>query len=145
MGGGWDGEMRSHPICRNLCLLLSAPLSRLTRISPRAAFPYCVPVHLKRDSPGGPVATSALLTPPKRLTVWITTDCGKFLEMGIPDHLTCHLRNVYASQEAIVRTGHGTTDWFQIRRGIHQSRILSPCLFNLYAEHIMQNAGLEEE
>ena len=137
--------MRSHPICRNLCLLLSAPLSRLTRISPRAAFPYCVPVHLKRDSPGSPVATSALLTPPKRLTVWITTDCGKFLEMGIPDHLTCHLRNVYASQEAIVRTGHGTTDWFQIRRGIHQSRILSPCLFNLYAEHIMQNAGLEEE
>ena len=96
---------------------------------------------LKRDSPGGPVATSALLTTTKLLTVWITTDCGKFLEMGIPDHLICLLRNLYASQEAIVRTGHGTTDWFQIRKGIHQSCILSPCLFNLYAEHIMQNAG----
>ena len=62
-------------------------------------------------------------------------------EMRIPDHLTYLLRNLYASQEATVRTGHGTTDWFQIRKGIHQSCILSPCLFNLYAEHIMQNAG----
>ena len=65
-------------------------------------------------------------------------------EMGIPDHLTCLLRNLYAGQEATVRTGHGTTDWFQIGKGIHQSCILSPCLFNLYAEYIMQNAGLEE-
>ena len=64
--------------------------------------------------------------------------------MEIPGHLPCLLRNVYAGQEAIVRTGHGTTDWFQIRKGVHQSCILSPCLFNLYAEHIMRNAGLDE-
>ena len=65
-------------------------------------------------------------------------------EMGIPDHLTCLLRNLYAGQEATVRTGHGTTDWFQIGKGIHQGCILSPCLFNFYAEYIMRNAGLEE-
>ena len=65
-------------------------------------------------------------------------------EMGIPDHLTCFLRNLYAGQEATVRTGHVTRDWFQIRRGVHQGCILSPCLFNLYAEYIMRNAGLEE-
>ena len=65
-------------------------------------------------------------------------------EMGIPDHLTCLLRNLYAGQEAIVRTGQGTIDWFQIGKGVHQDCILSPCLFNLYAEHIMQNAGLNE-
>ena len=64
--------------------------------------------------------------------------------MGIPDHLTCLLRNLYASQEAIVRTGHGTTDWFQIGKGVRQGCILSPCLFNFYAEYIMRNAGLEE-
>ena len=63
--------------------------------------------------------------------------------MGIPDHLTCLLRNLYVGQEATVRTGHGT-DWFQIRKGICQGCILSPCLFNLYAEFIMQNAGLDE-
>ena len=65
-------------------------------------------------------------------------------EMGIPDHLTCLLRNLYAGQEATVRTGHGTTDWFQIGKGACQSCILSPCLFNFYAEYIMRNAGLEE-
>ena len=65
-------------------------------------------------------------------------------EMGIPDHLTCLLRNLYAGQEATVRTGHGTTDWFQIGKGVRQGCILSPCLFSLYAEHIMRNAGLEE-
>ena len=65
-------------------------------------------------------------------------------EMGIPDHLTCFLRNLYAGQEATVRTGHRTTDWFQIEKGICQSCLLSPCLFNLYAEYIMRNAGLEE-
>ena len=65
-------------------------------------------------------------------------------EMGIPDHLTCPLRNLYASQEATVRTGHGTTDWFQIGKGVCQGCILSPCLFNLYAEYIMRNAGLDE-
>ena len=65
-------------------------------------------------------------------------------EMGIPDHLTCLLRNLYAGQKATVRTGHGTTDWFQIGKGVHQGCRLSPCLFNLYAEYIMRNAGLEE-
>ena len=65
-------------------------------------------------------------------------------EMGIPDHLTCLLRNLYAGQEATVRTGHGTTDWFQIKKGIRQGCILSLCLFNFYAEYIMRNAGLDE-
>ena len=65
-------------------------------------------------------------------------------EMGITDHLTCHLRNLYASQEATVRTGHGTTDWFLIGKGVHQGCILSPCLFNLHTEYIMRNTGLEE-
>ena len=65
-------------------------------------------------------------------------------EMGIPDHPTCLLRTLYAGQEATVRTGHGATDWFQIRKGVHQGCILSPCLFNFYAEYIMRNAGLEE-
>ena len=65
-------------------------------------------------------------------------------EMGIPDHLTCLLRNLYAGQEATVRTGHGTTDWFQIGKGVRQVCILSPCLFNLYAEYIMRNAALDE-
>ena len=64
--------------------------------------------------------------------------------MGISDHLTCLLRNLHAGQEATVRTGHGTTDWFQIRKGIRQGCILSPCLFNLYAEYIMRSAGLDE-
>ena len=65
-------------------------------------------------------------------------------EMGIPDHLTCFLRNLYASQEATIRNGHGTTDWLQVREGVHQGCILSPCLFNLYAEYIMRNTGLDE-
>ena len=64
--------------------------------------------------------------------------------MGIPDHLICFLRNLYAGQEATVRTGHGTTNWFQIEKGVHEGCILSPCLFNLYAEYIMQNARLDE-
>ena len=64
--------------------------------------------------------------------------------MGIPDHLTCLLRNLYSGQEATVRTGHGATDWFQIGKAVHQGCILSPCLFNLYAEYIMKNTGLEE-
>ena len=64
--------------------------------------------------------------------------------MGIPDHLTCLLRNLYVGQEATVRTGHGTTNWFQIGKGVHQGCILSPCLFNLNAEYIMKNAGLDE-
>ena len=65
-------------------------------------------------------------------------------EMGMPDHMTCLLRNLYTGQESTVRTGHGTTDWFQVGKGVHQGCILSPCLFNLYAEYIMQNAGLDE-
>ena len=81
---------------------------------------------------------------PKPLTVWITTNYGEFLEIGIPDHLTFLLRNLYAGQEATVRTGHGTTDWFQIRKGVCQGCILSPCLFNSYAEYIMRNAWLDE-
>ena len=76
---------------------------------------------------------------PKPLTVWEILK-----EMGIPDHLTCLLRNLYAGQEATVRTGHGKTDWFQIGKGVRQGCILSPCLFNFYAEYIMRNAGLEE-
>ena len=76
--------------------------------------------------------------------MWITTNWKILKEVGIPDHLTCLLRNLYAGQEATVRTGHGTTDWFQIGKGVQQGRILSPCLFNLYAEYIMRNAGLQE-
>ena len=87
---------------------------------------------------------SVLLMMPKPLTVWITTNHGKFLETGLADSLTCLLRNLYAGQEATVRTVHGTTDWFQIGKGVHQGCTLSPCLFNLYAEYIMRNARLEE-
>ena len=82
---------------------------------------------------------------PKPLTVWITVKQWKILEeMGIPDHLTRLLRNLYAGQEATVRNGHGTTDWFQIGKGVHQGCILSSCLSNFYAEYIMRNAGLEK-
>ena len=87
---------------------------------------------------------SALLTMPKALTVWITTDWKVLKEMGIPDHLTCLLRNLYAGQKATVRTEHGTTNWFQIQKGVCQGYILPSCLFNLYAEYIMRNAGLDE-
>ena len=87
---------------------------------------------------------SALLTMLKPLTVWITINWKILKEMGIPDHLTCLLRNLYTGQEATVRIGHGTTDWFQIGRGVCQGCILSLCLLNLYAEYIMRNAGLEE-
>ena len=97
----------------------------------------------KKQESSRKTSTSALLITPKTLTVRITTNCGKFLEMGIPDHLTCLLRNLYARQEAF-RTGQGTTDWFQIGKGIRQGCILSPCLLNLYAEYIMRNAGLDE-
>ena len=77
---------------------------------------------------------------PKALTVWTTI----LKEMGIPNHLTCLLRNLYSGQEATVRTGHGTTDWFQIGKGVCPGFILSPCLFNLHAEYSMRNAGLDE-
>ena len=98
---------------------------------------------LKKQGSPRKTSTSALLTP-KPLTVWITTNWKILQEMGIPDHLSCLLRNLYAGQEATVRTRHGTTDWFQIRKGVHQGCILSPCLFNLYAEYIMRNARLDE-
>ena len=81
---------------------------------------------------------------PKPLTVCITINWKILKEMAIPDHLTCLLRNLYAGQEATVRTGHGTADWFQIGKGVRQDCKLSPSLFNLYAEYIMRNAGLEE-
>ena len=80
----------------------------------------------------------------KPFTVWITTNWKTVKVMGIPDHLTCLWRNLYVCQEATVRTGHGTIDWFQTGEGVCQGCILSPCLFNLYAEYIMRNAGLEE-
>ena len=81
---------------------------------------------------------------PKPLTVDHNKLWKILTEMGIPDHLTCLLRNLYAGQEAKVRTGHGTTDWFQIGKEVHQGHILSPCIFNLYAEYIMRNADLDE-
>jgi len=81
----------------------------------------------------------------KPLTVWITIHWKILKEMGIPDHLTCLLRNLYAGQEATVRTGRETTDYFKIGKGVHQGCILSPCLFNFYAEYIMQNARLDED
>ena len=98
----------------------------------------------KKQESSRKTSISALLTMPKPLTVWITINWKILKEMGISDHLTCLLRNLYADQEAIVRTGHGTTDWFQIGKGVHQGCISSFCLFNLYAEYIMRNAGLDE-
>ena len=100
---------------------------------------------LKKQESSRKISTSASLTKLKPLTVGITINCGKFfMGLGIPDHLTRLLRNLSAGQEATVKTGHGTTDWSQIRKGVHQGCILSSCLFNLYAEYIMRNAGLEE-
>ena len=87
---------------------------------------------------------SPLLITPKPLTVWTTTNWKILKETVIPDHLTCLLRNLYVGQEAIVRTAHGTTDCFQIGKGVPQGCILSPCLFNLYVEYIMRNTGLNE-
>ena len=98
----------------------------------------------KKQESSRETSISALLTMPKPLTVWITTHWKILKEMGIPDHLTCLLSNLYASQKATVRTGYGTTDWFQIGKGVHRGCILSACLFNFYAEYIMRNFGLEE-
>ena len=81
---------------------------------------------------------------PKPLTVWITVNWKILKEMGIQDHLTCLLRNLYAGQEATVRNGHETTDWFQMGKGLRQGCILSPCLLNFCAEYIMRNVGLKE-
>ena len=109
----------------------------------RIKFPTSTDLWKKQES-SRKTSISALLTMPKPLTVWITINCGKFREMGIPDHLTCLLRNLYSGQEAALRIGHGTTDWFQIGKGVRQGCVLLPCLFNFYAEYIMRNAGLEE-
>ena len=99
----------------------------------------------KKQESSRKTSISALLTMPKPLTVRITINCGEILEeMGIADHLTCLLRNLYAGQETTLRTGHGTTDWFQIGKRVRKSCVLSLCLFNFYAEYIMRNAGLEE-
>ena len=99
---------------------------------------------LKKQESSRKISTSTLLTMPKPLTVWTTTNWKILKEMGISDHLTCLLRNLYAGEEVTVRTGHGTTNWLQIGKGVHQGCILSPYLFNLYAEYIMRNAGLDE-
>ena len=98
----------------------------------------------KKQESSRKTSISALLTMPKPLTVWITLNWKILKEMGISEQLTCLLRNLYAGQEATVRSGHGTTDWFQIGKGVRQGSILSPCLFNLYSEYIMRNTGLEE-
>ena len=97
----------------------------------------------KKQESSRKTSISALLTMPKPLTVWITVNWKILKEMGIPEHLTCLLRNLHAGQEATVRIGHGTANWFQTEKGLHQHCIL-PCLFNLYSEYIMQNAGLDE-
>ena len=97
----------------------------------------------KKQESSRKISISDLLTTPN-LTVWITINWKILKEMGIPDHLTCLFINPCAYQEAMVRTGHGTTDWFQIGKGVRQGCILSPCLFNLYAEYIMRNTGLGE-
>ena len=94
---------------------------------------------LKNQESSRKASVSALLTMPKPLTVWIYNKLWNILkEMGISEHLTCLLRNLYAGQETTVQTGHGTTDWFQIGKGVCQGCILSPCLFNLHAEYIMR-------
>ena len=98
----------------------------------------------KKQENSRKTSISALLTMPKPLTVDHNKLWKILQEMGVPDHLICLLRNLFAGQEATARTGHGTTDWFQIGKGVRQGCILSPCLFNLYAEYIRRNAGLEE-
>ena len=110
---------------------------------PEVMLPTSIGSSKKQES-SRKTSISALLTMPKPLTVWITINWKILKKMGIPDCLTCLLKNLYAGQEATVRTGHGTTDWFQIGKGVRQGCILSPCLFNFYAEYIMRNAGLEE-
>ena len=99
---------------------------------------------ITKQESSGKTFISALLTTPKPSTVWIKINWKILKEMGIPDHLTCLLRILYAGQEETVRTGHGTTYWFQIGKGVCQGCILSPCLFNLFAEYIMRNAELKE-
>ena len=110
---------------------------------PEIKLPTSVGSSKKQES-SRKTSTAALLTVPKPVTVWITANWNILQEMGIPDHLTCLLRNLCAGQEATGRAGHGTTDWFQVGKGVLQGCILSPCLFNFYAEYMMRNAGLED-
>ena len=111
---------------------------------PEIKLPSSIGSQKKQES-SRKTSASVLLTTPKAFDGVDHNKLWTILQdMGIPDHLTCLLRNLYAGQEATVRTGHGTTDWFQIRTRVRQGYILSPCLFNLYAKYIMRNAGLEE-
>ena len=110
---------------------------------PEIKLPTSVGSSKKQES-SRKTSASALLTTPKPLTVDHNKLWKILKKMGIPDHLTCFLRNLYAGHEATVRTGRGTTDWFQIGKRVCQGCILSPCLFNLHAEYIMRNAGLDE-
>ena len=110
---------------------------------PEIKLPTSVGSSKKQES-SRKTSTFAVLSMPKPLTVWITTNWKILKEMGIPDQMTSLLRNLNAGQEATVRTGHATTDWFQERKGVRQGCILSSCLFNLYAQYVMRSAGLEE-
>ena len=110
---------------------------------PEIKLPICAGSSKEQES-SQKISTSALFTMPNPLTMWITTNWKILKEMGIPDHLTCLLRNLYADQEATLRTRHGKMDWFQFGKAIRQGCILSPCFLNLYAEYIMRNAGLDE-
>ena len=111
---------------------------------PEIKLPTSVGSQKRQEENSRKTSTSDSLTTLKPLTAWITTNWKILQEMGVPDHLTCLLRNLYAGQEATIWTRHGTTYWFQIGKGVRQGCILSPCLFNPYAEHIIQNAGLHE-
>ena len=136
-------EMEDHGKYLGPLFLLPSSFLLLSLIS--QIYPETILLFQKQEN-FRKTSTSASLTTLKPLTVWITANCGKFLkEMGISGHHTCLLRNLYASQEATVGTGHGTVDWFKTGKGVRQGCILSPCLFNLYAEYIMRNAGLDEE
>ena len=110
---------------------------------PEIKLPTSVGSSKKQES-SRKTSISALFTIPKPLTVDHSKLWKILQEMGIPNHLTCLLRNLYAGQKATVRTGHGTKDWFQVGKGVHRSCILSPCLSNSYAEYIMRNARLDE-
>ena len=110
---------------------------------PEIKLPTSVGSQKKQES-SRKISTSASLTMLKLFTVWITTNWKILTEMGIPDHVACLLRNLYAGQEATVRTRHEKIDWFQIGKGVYQGCILSPCLFNLYLKYNMRNARLDE-
>ena len=110
---------------------------------PEIKLPTSIGLSKKQES-SIKISTSASMTLPKLLIMWVTKKCGKFFKRWELEHLTCLLRNLYAGHEATVRTRHGKTDGFKIGKGVGQSRIWSPCLFNLYAEYIMRNTGLDE-